>query len=549
MMTCSRAPRSALVLVLAAAACDAGTIEQAVDLASEGGTIELRDELRAPRGAPRVLILGLDGVGDAMFRQALADGSLPRLAALSGAPGDGEEPRDGVLAHGYLVPDVVSVLPSITLAAWTSIFTGRPPAETGVPGNEWFDRHTDRFHAPAPVSVSGNADALASLTEGRLGAWIRTPTLFERAGVRSHVSMLHVHRGADLLTVPSVQDLVEILAAFPQGVAADETVEREVYSDLDAASARSVADAVEEHGLADLQVVYFPGIDLFTHAASSPEARQRRYLAEVLDPAVGVVLDAYRRAGALESTWVLVVSDHGHTAVPHDEVHALGSTPGSPAALLDSLGWRVRPPELEVGRSSDHQAVVAYQGAFAYIYLADRSTCRAPGSPCIWSRPPSEDDLQAVARAFAAAGDRGGLEAVLVPRRDTAGTLVGVDRWDADGARPLGERPPPSDTALTRFSERLGWLLDGPAGYLAGDLLLMARSGAWVPSAERFYFSHPYHSWHGSAHAQDSRIPLLVARAGTPGDTVRRRVEATLPAAPGQQDVARLVLELLRVRE
>jgi hypothetical protein len=524
-------------------------VKEVVELASEGGTIELRDTLREPRGEPRVLILGLDGVGDAMFREALTDGSLPQLAALAGARGEGSDADGGVLDHGYLVPNVVSVLPSITLAAWTSVFTGHRPAETGVPGNEWFDRETDRFHAPAPVSVSGDHDALASLTDGLLGEWIRTPTLFERAGVRSHVSMLPVHRGADLLTVPSVQDLVGILAAFPAGVTSDRPVEREAYAELDATSAQSAAEAMEEHGVPDLQVVYFPGIDLFTHATADSEASQRRYLNEVLDPAIGVVLDAYRRVGVLEETWVLVVADHGHTPVPADDVYALGGTPRSPVALLDSLGWRVRPQELEVEEGSDHQAVVAYQGAFAYVYLADRSTCRAQGAPCAWSRPPAEADLHAVARAFSDAGAEDALEAVLIPRRDEDGAYLDVDLWGPAGPRPLREHPATADTALMRFPERLGWLLDGPQGYLAGDLILMARSGAWVPYGDRFYFSHPYHSWHGSAHPQDSRIPLLVARADTPGEAVRRRVQATLPPAPGQQDIARLILDLLGVPE
>src|SRR3712207_1080850 len=55
-----------------------------------------------------------------------------------------------------------------------------------------------------------------------------------------------------------------------------------------------------------------------------------------------------------------------------------------------------------------YQAVVAYQGAMAYVYLADRSTCPGVQDRCDWRRPPRlQEDVLPVVRAFDAAGRTG----------------------------------------------------------------------------------------------------------------------------------------------
>ncbi|MBW3550291.1 MAG: response regulator, partial [Proteobacteria bacterium] len=46
-----------------------------------------------------------------------------------------------------------------------------------------------------------------------------------------------------------------------------------------------------------------------------PLAKQAEYLREVVDPAVGALMEEYRRQGALQDTYFVIVSDHGHTPV------------------------------------------------------------------------------------------------------------------------------------------------------------------------------------------------------------------------------------------
>src|SRR5690348_18053154 len=49
--------------------------------------------------------------------------------------------------------------------------------------------------------------------------------------------------------------------------------------------------SIENKGIPDLQVVYFPGIDIFTHVAEDPLASQVRYLQFVTDKRIGEVVE------------------------------------------------------------------------------------------------------------------------------------------------------------------------------------------------------------------------------------------------------------------
>jgi hypothetical protein len=546
----------ALALAVAAAlymALSDGPARAVAELMGEGGEKQLRDPMRPARGGVRVLVFALDGVGDDELLDAIRGGAARRMGEALGV-GAG-----GTFAHGYAAPDVLSILPSTTVAAWASIFTGEPPARTGVPGNEWFAREERTFYAPAPVTVEDHAHALAVFTDDLVGRALRVPTVFERADVRSYVALSQIHRGADLLVLPDLSALGDLVMAVAEGIGdTDGSVEQAAYEDLDVAAVDQLLETIEEHGVADLQVVYFPGIDLYTHVAERALPDQNAYLSEVLDGAVGRVLDAYDRAGVLDDTWLVFVSDHGHTPVLADDRHSLG-TEGDhePPALLERTGFRVRPFALELDDDEqDFQAVVAYQGAMAYVYLADRSACERPGTPCDWTRPPRlEEDVLAVARAFDAANRdgslvpalRGTLDLIFAREpRPVHEDALPFQVWDGAGLVTVADylaRSPRPD--LLELESRLDGLAAGPYGHRAGDVLLLTRSGAERPIDERYYFSAEYRSWHGSPTAQDSRIPLVVGRRGVPAAEIERIVTAAAGERPTQLDVARLILALL----
>ena len=532
-------------------------ITEMLELAAQGGDRVLREPMRPVRGGTRVLLFALDGVGDDEFHRAVRDGAAPNIAALLGADPDGEG-----YAHASSAPAALSILPSTTMAAWSSIFTGAPPARTGVPGNEWFVREERRFVAPAPVSVTGHEHSLEMLSDGLVGNALKVPTLFDRTKLRSHVSLAPVYRGADLFTTPDPGAVAELFGEVAKGVVGEQSVEREAYSEIDLTSVDNLLESIREHGVPDLQVVYLPGIDLFAHVASRPLAQEVGYLRTVVDSAIGLILRAYDSLGVLDQTYFVFVADHGHTPVLNDDRHSLGTEgDDEPPALLRRTGFRVRPFVLEPAEDEqDYQATVAYQGAMAYVYLADRSLCLTPGAQCDWARPPRlEEDVLPVVRAFHRANETGdpipGLEGTLDLIFAREPRPPGVDAlpfrvFDGQRLLPIGEylaRHPRPD--LLRLADRMDGLAAGPYGHRAGDILLLARSGIERPIEERFYFSGPYQSWHGSPAAQDSRIPLVVARRGSSRRELELLVKPVLGDRPSQLHIVELVRVLLAQSE
>ncbi len=551
-------PSSVLALsLLALLASGCGTFGASAARVGElfvaGGERTLRDDLRPIRGTTRVLVIGLDGVGDGVLREAIASGEMPRLSALLGAP-QGEN----LWAHAYAAPGVMSVLPSETSGGWAAVYTGATGAQSGVPGNEWFDRETLTSYAPVPLSVRGVRQTLGIYTDDLFGRAIAVPTLFERADVRAHVALGFVYRGADVLAMPDPGDVGDLIKAGVHLLAGSRGA---VYSTLDDDTVSGVRRGFRAHGVPDLQVAYFPGVDLVAHDRGAQA--QRDYLVSRVDRNIGRVLDLYRDAGALDDTYVVVVADHGHSPSLDDDRHSLGGdgTADEPVAVLEAAGRRVRPFAVGVD-SSAYDAVMAYNESFAHIFLADPAGCPADTGPCDWQRPARlREDVLAVAGAFDAArrdsasGMGGTLDLVLARVSDPSGrTSPPFQVYDGGRLVPVADylaaTPRPD---LLAFEQRLGWLSDGPLGARAGDVLLMAHDGTAVTASGeivstpqgRFYFGSPRLSGHGSATARDGLIPLLVAHPRRLGASVRARVVGAVGETPTQLDVTPLVLDLL----
>ena len=543
-------PALALLAAVVLGGCSnvLGTVEEAAELIAEGDARVLREPMRPVRGTDRVLVLAFDGVGEDLLTDALATGDLPALGALSGAGRGG-----GLYEHAVIASQIPGVFPSETVPGWAAVFTGAPPARSGVPGNEWFARDSAAVYAPVPTSVFTLEHTLAVWTDSLLSRVIAVPTVYERAGLRSHVSLAFVYRGADLLTPPDASDAGGVVEAAVETVLGGVD---EAYAELDEDAWEGVRRGVEAYGLPDLQVAYFPGPDLVAHA-QGPAARAA-YLRDDVDPLVGRVLDLYRERGALGSTTVVVVSDHGHTEVIEDDRHSLDAGGADePPALLNALGWRLH--DFEVGPvAPDVNVVLTYNEALATLTVTDRSTCPEPGDACDWTAPPRlDEDVLPLARALQAAsvsadtaavgGLSGALDLVLARASDPSGRTSPPFRVLYGGALIsvadyLARVPRPD---LVAFEERLSWLTDGPLGHRAGDVLLLAKAGAGRPLDERFYFGSPRRSAHGSAAPSDSYTALAIARDGASGAALREALWAAVGEAPTQLDVTRLVLALL----
>ena len=141
------------------------------------------------------------------------------------------------------MPDTVSILPSTTIAAWSAIFTGAPTAWNWVSGNEWFARDEMKFYAPAPVSVSEMDDNKAMIMDGLVGKALKSPTLFQQAGVKSAVSLNAVYRGADYFTVIDPVSMVTLYTEFiTKGGGENAPEKTDIYQKMDEESVPKLLD-------------------------------------------------------------------------------------------------------------------------------------------------------------------------------------------------------------------------------------------------------------------------------------------------------------------
>ena len=512
----------------------------------------MRNLPHTPPSGPLVLIFAFDGVGYHQLQDALDSGHAPNLTQMLGA-----RRGDGLYEHAWSAPNAISILPSTTIAAWSSIFTGAPPAFDGVPGNEWFVRQEMHFYAPAPVSVTETDDTVKMISDDLVGKALMTPTLFEQAGVRSYVSLNPVYRRADIFTTVEPTAFASLMADFIHGQLVQRaSLKRDAYAELDEDSVPKLLDAINAHGLPAIQVVYFPGIDLYTHLAPHALESEVEYLETVTDPLVGQVLDAYRAAGVLDRTYEVIIADHGHTPVLKENALGREGNDG-PAGVMRAAGFRTRPFKLELGANEqDYQAVFAYQGAIAYLYLADRSTCASPGQKCDWNKPPRfEEEVMAAVRAFDFANRTGtpsphlkGTIDLIFARKPVPGGQIPRPFEIFDGKKLvpiysyLAKHPRPD---LLKLNERMRWLGVGPYGDRAGDVVLLARSGLTIPIEQRYYFSGPYRSWHGSPSEQDSHIPLVLACQGKSGTELKSLEAKVVYGQPSQLDVTPIVRAIL----
>lgn len=526
---------------------------------AEGDSRTLRDPApAAPRAAdrPTLLVLALDGIGRDFLYDMLRSGELPNLAALLGGGSAG-------FPHAYFAKDVLTTVPSTTGVAWATLFTGVVPAQHGFTGNEFFVREKKQFAAPIPVSVSASAEALSVFTDGYANGFLGAPTIYERMRkadpkIKIWVSMSQFYRGADRLLMTRRTVLATALEAFLTGHT-EKDLPRRLWADLDTEDVDVVVDNLAKGLPPDVLTLYLFGTDDWAHIdPDGPDRSRRKYLREVIEPALAKLQRRLEQRHALANRYVVVVSDHGHTQVVKDAVHALSTGDSDPPAVLKKAGFRVRPFKADVDGSEPFQSVLAYQGAVAYVYLADRSLCAGEKSVCDFSRPPRyEADVLAAAEAFY----RNNLDGSLVPAMKGALDLVLVRRpvapsendvpfevYVGDGRtepleRYLLSHPHPTYEA---FASRLRDLSVGPRGERAGDVLLLAHNGDRQAPEERYYFATPYHSWHGSPSQNDSRIPLIVAHPGKSTAELQGITRRYLGQSARMQDVGRMLVDLCR---
>ncbi len=195
----------------------------------------------------------------------------------------------------------ITVFPSTTSVAYLPFLTGCTPGRCNVPSIRWLDRQ--RY----------------------TGRWWR-----DRDSVRSYCGFQAPRLDGDI--APSVRTVFELV---PQSVGIFTPVARGLAPDRDPSRLErqfwgSLAhfalwhqpsdDAVSRHLLravdAGWRFVFaqFPAVDGYTHQ-TTPDSERVRQALRLVDGTVGRVRDRLRRRGELDTTLLLVVSDHGATSV------------------------------------------------------------------------------------------------------------------------------------------------------------------------------------------------------------------------------------------
>lgn len=492
------------------------------------------------------MVLALDGVSRDLLYDMIKRHELPNFEALLG---------DGA----YFNETMLSALPSTTMPAWVTAMTGVGPAEHGVPGNEYFIRESMKLACPAPISFTDMAPTLSIYTERYLDRLVEVPTVYERLrekdpDIQIWVSMNHLFRGADKLLLPKRGLLVKALTGFISFHKGSDKKARERFSALDEAAIDAVVTRLGKEKVApDVLTVYIAGTDLYAHIAEEgPDEARRKYLREVVDPALAKLVKALRERGMADRMWTLVIADHGHTQVVHDHTHALGAKTDPGLEVLQSAGFRVRPFQQDVAKDDPFSAVMAYGGATAYVYLADRSQCSGDTDMCSWKLPPRyEEDVIPAAEAFHRANRdgklKGTLDMILTRKpRPFAEKDLPFEVYVGDGRTVpvddyLREHPHPTYIAV---NERLRALAAGRYGERAGDIMLITHLGNKDTAGERFYFADEYRSWHGSPSRDDSEIPLIVANKQHGRAEIRAWVQGVLGNDPAQSKVTDIILGL-----
>jgi hypothetical protein len=496
----------------------------------------------------RLLLVVIDAATPHVVCPAVRTGRLPVLRALADA--------------GDMHESSVSIFPSITPAATTSIITGAYPAEHGIAGASWYDRqrgevayYGDDFWVIAREGFGEFVkDFLLRLNGDRLLA----PTLFEmieRAG-RSAASLNYlVFRG----THPHHADIPKLMAALP-GVPLKETVEgpstlclgdfvsashgprrapragggpfRRFGMD-DESSGELLCELFARGPLPDFTVAYFADNDYRSHEVGPVEALP---VIERVDAMLGQAFDA---AGGLDrvlsETVVIVTSDHGHCDVRNDP---------EAEVRLDRLLADFRQAKLgERWRTRDEIMICPNMRA-AQIYLRHATPDLAQHVIHALLGEPRVDQViwrSALTRAgqdgYRVASARGVLE---FSEDATAGN-GGVDAfgttwsWRGD-AEALDLRTGGRAIEFGQYPnafERIAGALDLDE---SGELWVTAHPGCEFAAPGGA--AHIGGASHGALHALDSLCPVIIA-----GGHARRR----LPAHMRSVDIASLCMDILRV--
>ena len=467
----------------------------------------------------RVLLLVVDGCTSRLMRPLVDAGTLPTFAAL--------------IARGTIRWDCASIFPSITPAATASIVTGRYPREHGIAGMSWWNPETDdvSYFGDDVMTVlkRGAGEFLRSFMHQLNDERLRAPTLFqtvERQGLKAGCINHLIFRGdvahevnmplllrlwpsmPSRLTVhgPSMLALGDFVSDRPGGALDADGGMLHRFGMDDRGTAQFLSSLEGPEALPDFTVAYFADYDFDAHDSGPDDALETL---QTLDAHLARIFEAWGGLDrVLEQTCVMMTADHSHSIVGGD------GDAGIPiAAALEQFdladaatGWtdgrdvmvcpNMRAAEILLRRPSEETIA-----RITRVLVDDERVDQV-----IWKHDDSDAAEISVAThdrgtlTFRALEDGGGAGDAFGGRWQIRGDLSAVDASIDDGVLVYNDYP----NAL----ERIAAGLEHGRG---GRMWATARPGYEFDMTGQGV--HHRAGSHGTLHALDSLVPLLVAGA------------------------------------
>jgi hypothetical protein len=496
--------------------------------------------------SPKVLLIVIDAATPHAVCPAIRTGRLPVLQRL--------------VEEGSMHEASVSIFPSITPAATSSIATGAYPYEHGIAGASWYDAarqevayYGDDFWIIAREGIRPFLeDFLIRLNGDRLKA----PTMFqmiEQTGRRAACLNYLVFKGreehdvripAALALIPGAPLSETVMG--PSALALGDFVRPEWRSGRtlrekggmlhrfgmdDASTGVMLREVMERRALPDFSIAYFADNDYVSHEVGPFAALT------VLDKIDAMLGEAFEAGGGLEhvlaDTTIVVTSDHGHCDVLPDRARAAIHLNEDLAEFRQAqLGkpWRTRDEIMICPNMRASQIYVRTPTPETIQRIAATILANPRVDQVMWRTALTQPGVA----GFTVHSHRGRIE-FASDAGSTPDAFGGEWTWSGDaGALTLEQ-----DGGAIEFAEYPN-AFERIAGVLSleqsGEVWVTAKPGCEfeVPGGE----AHVGGASHGALHKLDSLSPVIVAGGGT---------HQRLPRTMRLVDIAPLCMQVLGV--
>jgi predicted AlkP superfamily pyrophosphatase or phosphodiesterase len=297
-------------------------------------------------GPEHVILISIDGlIPDYYLNPDRYDIKLPALQSL--------------MQSGSYAESMTGVLPTLTYPSHTTLVTGVPPAQHGIPSN-YRGKRGDWYLNAGEIQVKTLWQA--SEETGLITAIVTWPLTYDAEAdyrIPENLAFSPVANVAELIRAGSTPGLFEALEKTTGPIQLLPFEQPEAGIPLDRMTASFASEVIRRHR-PNLLLVHFLDADHRQHEHGPDKPEVFRSF-ERIDGLIGEILAAIQDAGNAESTAIFVVGDHGFIRV-HTQINL--------AAILVEEGW------LKIG--SDGTEVegpleVRMASGSAAIYLKDTS--------------------------------------------------------------------------------------------------------------------------------------------------------------------------------